>query len=116
MVFNDREFISSTILRNNMNFELKTTGEVLQTLAKRVKNLRLQKKWKRSTLAERAGVSQASLRRFEQESRVSLESFLKLLLALGRLDEMDELLQPLIAKSINDLEKRKEKLPKRGSI
>ncbi len=99
-----------------MKFELKTTGEIAQTLAERMKNLRLQKKWKRLTLAERAGVSEASLRRFEQESRISLESFLKLLLALGRLDEIDELLQPSTLKSIDDLEIRKQKLPKRGSI
>lgn len=99
-----------------MKFKLKTTGEVAQTLAERVKNLRLQKKWKRLTLAERAGVSEASLRRFEQESKISLESFLKLLLALGRLDEIDELLQPSTLKSIDDLEIRKQKLPKRGSI
>ena len=99
-----------------MKFELKTTGEVAQTLAERMKNLRLQKKWKRLTLAERAGVSEASLRRFEQKSRISLESFLKLLLALGRLDEIDELLQPSTLKSIDDLEIKKQKLPKRGSI
>ncbi|MBW1867340.1 MAG: helix-turn-helix transcriptional regulator [Deltaproteobacteria bacterium] len=99
-----------------MKFELKTTGEMAQTLAKRLKNLRLLRKWKRSTLAERSGVSEASLRRFEQTARVSLENFLKLLSALDRLDEMDELLQPPPVKSIDDLEARKQKLPKRGSI
>jgi len=99
-----------------VKFELKTTGEMAQTLAKRLKNLRLLRKWKRSTLAERSGVSEASLRRFEQTARVSLENFLKLLSALDRLDEMDELLQPPPVKSIDDLEARKQKLPKRGSI
>ncbi|MBW2592999.1 MAG: helix-turn-helix transcriptional regulator [Deltaproteobacteria bacterium] len=99
-----------------MRFELKTTGEMAQTLAKRLKNLRLLRKWKRSTLAERSGVSEASLRRFEQTARVSLENFLKLLSALDRLDEMDELLQPPPVKSIDDLEARKQKLSKRGSI
>ena len=99
-----------------MKFELKTTVEVAQTLARRVKKLRLQKKWKRSTLAERSGVSEGSLRRFEQTNKISLENFLKLLSALGRLDEMDELLQPPIIKSIDDLETRKQKFPKRGSI
>jgi len=99
-----------------VRFELKTTGEMAQTLAKRLKNLRLLRKWKRSTLAERSGVSEASLRRFEQTARVSLENFLKLLSALDRLDEMDELLQPPPVKSIDDLEARKQKLSKRGSI
>jgi transcriptional regulator with XRE-family HTH domain len=99
-----------------MEFELKTTVEVAQTLAGRVKKLRLRKKWKRSTLAERSGVSEGSLCRFEQTNKISLENFLKLLSALGRLDEMDELLQPPTIRSIDDLETRKQKFPQRGSI
>jgi transcriptional regulator with XRE-family HTH domain len=97
-------------------FGIKTTVEVAQTLAGRVKRLRLQKKWKRLTFAERSGVSESSLRRFEQTGKISLENFLKLLSALGRLDEMDELLQQPTIQSIDDLEKRKQKLPLRGSI
>ncbi|MBT4638941.1 MAG: helix-turn-helix transcriptional regulator [Deltaproteobacteria bacterium] len=83
-----------------MDFELKTTGEIAQILAKRVKELRLLNKWKRSTMAERSGVSESSLRRFEQTAKISLENFLKLLSALGRLDEMGDLLHPPSAKSI----------------
>ena len=81
-----------------------------------MKRLRLQKKWKRSTLAERSGVSGSSLRRFEQTGKISLENFLRLLSALGRLDEMDDLLQPPTIQSIDDLEKREQKIPQRGSI
>jgi len=99
-----------------MDFELKTTGEIAQILAKQVKELRLLNKWKRSTMAQRSGVSESSLRRFEQTARISLENFLKLLSALGRLDEMGDLLHPPSAKSIDDLEAQKRKLPKRGSI
>ena len=99
-----------------MRFELKTTGEIAQTLAKRLKALRLQKKWKRLTLAERSGVTESSLRRFEQTAKISLENLLKLMSALGRLDEMDKLLHPPAITSIGDLETRKQKLPKRGSI
>ena len=99
-----------------MDFELKTTGEIAQILAKQVKELRLLNKWKRSTMAQRSGVSESSLRRFEQTARISLENFLKLLSALGRLDEMGDLLPPPSAKSIDDLEAQKRKLPKRGSI
>ena len=97
-------------------FQLNTSTEVARTLADRVKTLRLQKKWKRSTLAARSGVSESSLRRFEQSGKVSLENFLKLLSALGRLDEMNELLQPPAARSIEDLVKKTQKLPQRGSI
>ena len=99
-----------------MKFELKTTGEIAQALAKRMRELRLRKKWKRMTLADRSGVSNSSLRRFEQTGKISLESFLKLMSTFDRLFEMEKLLQPLAVKSIDDLEMRKKKLPKRGSI
>ncbi len=99
-----------------MKFELKTTVEVARKLAGQVKALRLRKKWKRSTLAERSGVSVSSLRRFEETGKSSLENFLKVLSALDRLDEMDALLRPPAAQSINDLAMRRQKLPKRGSI
>jgi HTH-type transcriptional regulator/antitoxin HipB len=104
------------IIWRDMDFELKTTGEVAQILAKQVKELRLMNKWKRSTMAKRSGVSESSLRRFEQTAGISLKNFLKLMSALGRLDEMDRLLQPPSVKSIDDLETRKHKVPKRGSI
>ena len=97
-------------------FQLNTTLDVARTLAGRVKALRLQKRWKRSTLAARSGVSESSLRRFEQSGKVSLENFLKLLSALGRLDEMNDLLEPPPARSIDDLVKEKQKIPQRGSI
>ena len=97
-------------------YQLNTTVDVARTLAGRAKTLRLQKKWKRATLAARSGVSESSLRRFEQTGKVSLENFLNILLALGRLDEMHELLQPPAARTIEDLMKKKEKLPQRGSI
>ncbi len=99
-----------------MDFELRTPLELAQKLAERMKTLRLQKRWKRATLAERSGVSGSSLRRFEQTGKISLESFLKLLSALGRLDEMDELLKPPAIQTIDDLAKRKQRIPKRGSI
>ncbi len=97
-------------------FQLNTPLEVARTLAGRVKTLRLQKKWKRATLAARSGVSESSLRRFEQTGKVSLENFLKLLSALGRLDEMNAPLQPPAARSIKELVNKEQKLPQRGSI
>lgn len=99
-----------------MGYTLRIPREIALILAGRVRALRLHKKWKRTTLAERSGVTASSLRRFEQTGKISLESFLKLLSALGRLDEMDSLLLPPAARSIEDLEKQRRKLPKRGSI
>ncbi len=98
-------------------FSLETPEQVSRKLAARVKALRLAKGWKQITLAERSGVSLASLRRFEESGRVSLQSLLDLAFALNRLDDFDALLQPPPAASLAELEAA-EKRParKRGRI
>ena len=92
-------------------------GEMGRSLADRVKTLRLLKGWKRDTLAERAGVTAASLKRFETTGKASLELVLKVAHALGRLDEFGKLLQPPAAQSIEELERRAAKpIRKRGRV
>ncbi len=99
-----------------MEFTLKTPIETAKNLSFRLKELRLLKSWKRSTLAKRSGVTESSLKRFEQTGKVSMENFLKLIFALGRLDEMDALLIPPTALSLKDLKKNEKKISKRGTI
>jgi HTH-type transcriptional regulator / antitoxin HipB len=99
-----------------MIYSLKTPQEVSIDLAARLKQLRLIKKWKRSTLTHRSGVTESSLRRFEQTGKVSMENFLKLVHALGRLDEMDKLLQLADVRSLEDLKKNEMSVPMRGTI
>ncbi len=89
--------------------------EAKQQLAEKSKSLRLLKKWKRSTLAKRSGVTESSLRRFEQSGNISLENLLKIMNALGRIDEINQLLKLPIAESIDDL-KNNIKIPKRGVL
>ena len=75
-------------------------------LGARAKALRLLAGWKRTTLAARAGVTSASLRRFEQTGKASLALVMKVVLALGRLDEFAGLLKPPPARSLDELEDR----------
>ena len=98
-------------------FSLATPEQVSQTLAARVKELRLARGWKQATLAQRSGVSLASLRRFEDSGRVSLQSLLQLAFTLNRLDDFETLFQGPQAASLAELEAR-EKRParKRGRI
>jgi HTH-type transcriptional regulator/antitoxin HipB len=98
-------------------FSLTTPEQVSQTLAARIRALRLARGWKQSTLAKRSGVSLASLRRFEESGKVSLQSLLKLAFALNRLDDFDGLLQPPPASSIAELEAAEKRPPrKRGRL
>src|SRR4029079_7400144 len=98
-------------------FSLETPEQVSRKLAARVTAWRLAKGWKQATLAQRSGVSLASLRRFEESGRVSLQSLLDLAFALNTLDGVHTLLQGPRASSIAELEAA-EKRPtrKRGRI
>jgi transcriptional regulator with XRE-family HTH domain len=99
-----------------MEFSLITPEETARNLALRLKSLRLIKKWKRSTLADRSGVTEASLRRFEQTGKISLNHFLKLIHALGRLDEAASLLNQPETGSLSELRQKEKKISKRGTL
>jgi transcriptional regulator with XRE-family HTH domain len=86
------------------NYALMTPGDVARQLAERLRTCRLMRGWKQSTLAARAGVSLASLRRFEQSGQISLKHLLRLSFTLGRLPDFELLLQPPPADSIASLE------------
>lgn len=72
----------------------KTPNQVLKDLALKLKVLRKQRKMSQAELADRSGVSLGSLKRFEGIGKVSLESLLKLVHVLGRLDDFEGILQP----------------------
>ena len=92
-------------------------AEMGKSLAERTKALRLLKGWTRNTLAQRAGVSTASLKRFETTGKASLELVLKVGHALARLDEFGKLFLPPAARSIEELEQRTAApMRKRGRI
>ena len=68
-------------------------------------------------LATRAGVNLPTLRKFEQKGQISLESFLKLLMVLDRLEAVVNALEPSeqVFSSIDDvLNSDKKPKPKRG--
>ena len=73
---------------------IKTPRSVLKSTAIKVRDLRKQNKYSQSELADRSGVSLGSLKRFESTGLISLESFLKLLHILDRLEEFDAILLP----------------------
>lgn len=78
--------------------------ELSVQMGARAKSLRLLAGWKRTTLAERAGVTAASLRRFEQTGKASVALVLKVALSLGRLEEFAGLFKPPPARSLDELE------------
>lgn len=71
-----------------------TPLEMAQKLALKHKALRRQLKMSQAEMAERSGVSLGSLKRFERTGKIALESLLKLMHLLGRLQEVEALLKP----------------------
>ena len=97
-------------------YPLHTPEEVAQELAQKARRLRLFRNWKQTTLAERSGVTLASLRRFERTGQVSLKNLLRLCFALGRLDDFQPVLLHADADSIRELEAiAAAPRPKRGN-
>lgn len=102
---------------NVTTLSLVSPAEMGKALADRAKALRLLKGWTRNTLAQRAGLTPASLKRFETTGKASLELVLKVAHALARLDEFSKLFQPPAAQSIEELERRAvSPIRKRGRI
>lgn len=86
--------------------QLSNPADAQRTLADRAREARLALGLKQATVATRAGVTLASLRRFEQTGEISFKHLTRILHALGRLDEMDALLRPAPAATMADLEAR----------
>ncbi|MFI5379627.1 MAG: helix-turn-helix transcriptional regulator [Tepidisphaerales bacterium] len=103
-------------MRTTQPLQLHTPPEMQRAVADRVRQVRLDLGLKQATLAGRAGVTLASLRRFEQTGEASLKLFLRVCHALGRLDEFDAILRPPPARSLAELEARETRRPRqRGS-
>lgn len=65
-----------------------TPSKVQNKLAENVRLRRLQMDLTQAGLAERSGVPLPTLRKFEQKGAISLESFLKLQMVLGGLENI----------------------------
>ena len=81
----------------------KLPAEVLINTAAKFRKIRKKAGLSQLGFAERSGVSLGSIKRFESSGKISLESFLKLLHILDRLDEFDGLLMP--GDEMEDIEK-----------
>lgn len=68
-----------------------TPHEQALRMAKQVQEKRLSLNLTQQTLAQRAGVTYAVLKKFERTGQISLESLLKIALILGCLEKFDDL-------------------------
>jgi len=73
---------------NNIMVLFITPSKVQKKLAENVRLRRLQMELTQEGLAKRSGVPLPTLRKFEQKGAISLESFLKLQMVLGGLENI----------------------------
>ena len=86
-----------------LSIEYKSNAQILLDIGARAKSARLRENMSRLTLAEKSGVAEASLKRFEVTGQISLSSLVQLLMALDRLSNLDELLAEKPIPSISEL-------------
>lgn len=77
-----------------ISFVMNTPQEIQKKIAGRVRAKRLALNLSQKTLSERSGVSYGVLKKFERTGKISLESLLKLALALGSLENFKTLFLP----------------------
>lgn len=70
---------------------MKSPFEIAKEIAKKAQKKRLELNLSQKTLSEKSGVSYGTLKKFEQKGQISLESLLKIALALGEMDQFEHL-------------------------
>ena len=92
-----------------------TVSKAQSLLAKNMRKRRLQMELTQEGLAMRAGISLSVLRKFEQEGKIALETFLKLLMVLDGLEAVLKATEPEKKEfdSIDDVLKAQKKTEKK---
>ena len=80
-----------------------TPSDVALRLAKRIKATRKRRRITQKQLAGRSNVSYATLRKFEKTGQISLESFIKLTMELGLVQEVNNLFSEPVYNSIEEV-------------
>jgi len=87
---------------------VKLPSDIMSMTAQNVAAIRKDLGWTQQDLSERSGVSYGSVKRFERFGKISFESLLKIVEALGRLSEFEKLLIPKDTKHLQKLFESKE--------
>lgn len=75
-----------------MNWRRKTDKEILLELGERIRLKRIQKRYKQSSLAHRAGISLYTLRKMEHGQSFNVSTLIQVLRALNELDQLENFL------------------------
>lgn len=88
---------------NNLLFNPKTPNEIAKELVEKIKQHRKKLKISQAQLATKSGVSLGSIKRFESKYEISLNSFIKILIALNLEQDLENLFTQKSYNSIDEV-------------
>lgn len=88
---------------NNLLFNPKTPNEIAKELIEKIKQHRKKLKISQAQLATKSGVSLGSIKRFESKYEISLNSFIKILIALNLEQDLENLFTQKNYNSIDEV-------------
>ena len=94
-------------MSDNTSLSLLVPQDIMLAYARRVRTLRIQLGITQKELAQRVGVAEGTIKRFEQTGEIQLRSLLAIALVLGRLDEFADMFKlPDVPTSLYKPEKK----------
>jgi len=88
---------------NNQFLNQKTPNEIAKSLADKIKEHRKKLKISQEVLAQKSGVSLGSIKRFETKNEISLQSFIKIAIALDLDNNFENLFAQKTYTSIDEV-------------
>ena len=73
--------------------EFKTSREIEDIMAKRIKSERLRQNITQSSMAKKTGMALTTYKKFEHEGKGTFENFIKILMGLGKIRQIDNFLK-----------------------
>ena len=88
---------------NNTFLNQKTPNEIAKNLAVKIREHRKKLKISQEVLAQKSGVSLGSIKRFETKNEISLQSFIKIAIALDLDNDIENLFTTKTYTSIDEV-------------
>ncbi len=88
---------------NDFSFNPKTPNDIANELVEKIKQYRKKLKISQVQLAAKSGVSLGSIKRFESKYEISLNSFIKILIALNLEQDLENLFTQKSYNSIDEV-------------
>lgn len=88
---------------DNFIFNPKTPNDIAKELVEKIKQHRKKLKISQAQLASKSGVSLGSIKRFESRYEISLNSFIKILIALNLEQDLENLFTQKCYNSIEEV-------------